>query len=337
MTSLETPADTCARLRSILEAALDPLVPRGARTVLAGSGLSNAGDCVIAEATRAWLAGRDASPRLEVGRRTYRRRDVERALGADGVLLLAGGGTIGDVWPSQEAFRVRLLTDLRERAIVQLPQTVRWRDPASAGPSREAYGAAKKLTLLVRDRPSADAARDLLGVGATLVPDMAFLSPPPPPPPVVRDLLVLLRRDQEATGHVPPTGAVDWPDNDDRGRARRRRRLVASLRWTLGVGAGRRAEIVRIERELGAERVAAARALVGSARVVVTDRLHAGIVALLLGRPLVLLPDRYGKVADHHAAWTSSCAAIRLAPDVTSARTMAAEWLAQRPARLPTP
>src|SRR5262249_34826659 len=97
--------------------------------------------------------------------------------------------------------------------------------------------------------------------------------------------------------------------------------------------AARLAEIARLEREMTDARAAAAAALVADARVVVTDRLHGGVLALPLGREVVLLPDRPGKVARHPAARATPCAHGRTAPALATARAVAAEILSAQRAR----
>jgi pyruvyl transferase EpsO len=45
-------------------------------------------------------------------------------------------------------------------------------------------------------------------------------------------------------------------------------------------------------------------ALVGSGKVVMTDRLHGHLLALLLGRDNVLLDNSYGKLRSFYETWT---------------------------------
>jgi pyruvyl transferase EpsO len=70
-------------------------------------------------------------------------------------------------------------------------------------------------------------------------------------------------------------------------------------------------------------RLGRAVALLSGADVVVTDRLHGHVLALLLGIPHVLLDDRTGKVHALHATWTRDVAGVRAARDPAEALLLA--------------
>ena len=53
--------------------------------------------------------------------------------------------------------------------------------------------------------------------------------------------------------------------------------------------------------------------LLSSGRVVITDRLHAHLLSLLLGIPHAVLDNSYGKVGAYMDAWTSGSPLVRRA------------------------
>jgi pyruvyl transferase EpsO len=59
--------------------------------------------------------------------------------------------------------------------------------------------------------------------------------------------------------------------------------------------------------------------------VVITDRLHAHILSLLLGIPNIILDNSYGKVRDFHETWTSGSDIVTMATSPEHARSLAAE------------
>jgi len=69
-----------------------------------------------------------------------------------GVLFLHGGGNLGDIWPHHQQFRERMVAQVRDRRIVQLPQSIHFRDPARLTPFAEAVAAHPDFHLYVRDR-----------------------------------------------------------------------------------------------------------------------------------------------------------------------------------------
>ena len=329
--------DLHPRLAATLRGTLDALVPAASPALLVGSGITNVGDATIALATRRWLAAR-GTPVLEMDRRTYDARAAARFLGADGTVLLAGGGTIGDVWPSQAALRRRALADLRGHRTVQLPQTVHFSSTAAMDAAREPYAAHPRLTLLLRDAASVEAVRARWGLDATLAPDMAFLLGDLAAAPPTHDVVWLLRTDQESTrvtpertlGPSPEPTAVDWPAPRAIRRRRLRRFTAKSLALLGGPAPRRRAAIARWDAQEVADRFEVGCALLASARVVATDRLHGSLLAMLLGRPVVALPDRHGKLRAFHRVWTADCADVVWCETIDEARAAVAARLAAR-------
>lgn len=333
--TVPTASATCARLAALVERALDPLVPRGVPTLLVGSGITNVGDAAIAVATHRYLRARGTSV-LGMDRRTYDPALATRFLGRDGTLLLAGGGTIGDVWPSQAALRRRVLTDLPDVRTVQLPQTVHFTTPAAMDAAAPDDRAARRLTVLVRDDESLASVRARWGIEALLVPDMAFLLGSAAAPPPTQDVVWLLRSDQESTrvtpqrtlGPSPVATSVDWPPPGASRRRRLRRWLAKSLGVLGGAAPRRRAAIARWDDAEATDRLEAGLALIATGRVVATDRLHGTIFGMLLGRPVVALPDRHGKLRSFHRTWTRDGADVTWCETVDEARAAVAARLA---------
>jgi len=55
--------------------------------------------------------------------------------------------------------------------------------------------------------------------------------------------------------------------------------------------------------------------LLGSARFIITDRLHGHIMSTIIGTPHVLMDSMLGKNLAFHDTWTSHCECTRVAPD----------------------
>lgn len=231
-------------------------------------------------------------------------------------LLLHVGGNFGDLYPRHQRFREAVIARYRDRRIVVLPQSIHFQDEANAAPIAAAIAAHPDVTLMVRDHASEAFASRRFDCRVMLVPDMAFMigAIEPPIMPDVH-LFALLRRDQERVlpdakglAGLPFTHiAADWPaEQRTRGIAGR---LPRALRARLPAAwQGWHPESPAAFEALARRRVDTGLRLLVRGRRVLTDRLHAHILSLLLGKPHIVLDNSYGKIARFAAAWTGEAA-----------------------------
>lgn len=226
---------------------------------------------------------------------------LARTIPGDGAIFLHGGGNFGDIWMNHQNFRHAVLERFRGRTIVQLPQSIHYRDPAGIAETARLIAAHGDFILLVRDQPSLELARRHFDCAVMLCPDAAMMleridtgiAPQ-------TDLLVTLRDDAEAVQdqmhdwlreHYP---VADWVNVDV---------------WTLPVRAvwklvrslpdNRLGMIWReaMYRHQAQKRVMAGARQLAHGRRIVTDRLHMHILSSLIRRPHVVLDNSYGKIA----------------------------------------
>jgi exopolysaccharide biosynthesis predicted pyruvyltransferase EpsI len=295
---------------------------------------SNVGDSALWLGARRLLQGAGLRQAYVCDYWTYRPEHLARA--GDALIVINGGGNLGDLYAKHQALREEVLERFPDRPVVQLPQTINFTDPARLDRARRIFDGHRALTLLVRDEASLDRARRWFQAPAELAPDTAFalageLARPAPD----RDVLWLLRRDRESslTPDALPADAADWRAEDVNGPAigatHRLVELLAPLaRRTAAAGAvvGR-----AFDERAGAQLRAGVR-LLARGEVVVTDRLHAHILCLLVGIPHVLLDDRNSKVRTFHDAWTRGAGVVRVV-DTLDAAAAAAEELRDASAR----
>ena len=265
----------------------------------------NAGDSLIYLGERTYLRELETPIRYQTSAGRYRAADLA-ALHPDGPILLHGGGNFGDRWALFQHFRERVIADFPDRRIIQLPQSIEM-SRESAARVRAAYLAHPDLTVLLRDTRSLRLATELLpGVTVAHCPDLAFGHRTTRRGRPRVDILEVRRRDSESTGErlLSHTGrwsheTVDWSYSP-----------IEKLAWNLAKAPGsvaRRvpATLPRFYRAfVDPGYGVAARTLVRSAertllrgRIVVTDRLHAAVLATLLGRPVVARDNANGKLA----------------------------------------
>ena len=325
------------RLSEQIRATLDPIVRGRSHCVLIDfPNHSNVGDNAIWLGEIAWLAEAGIRVEYRCDVNSYSRAAVAQSLADDGVIFIHGGGNLGDLWRRHQRLRETVIRDFPDRPVVQLPQTMLFRDRDRLAQARTVFNAHPNLTLLARDRASLDFARNEFRATSILCPDMAFrlgrLARPRSPE---ADIFWLRRADIEAAqnAEAPADAGVivsDWIDDSrpllDRARAALRplpARLLTrypSRRRTLR-------RLIDVSYDWQAQsRVRFGCRLLASGRVVISDRLHAHVLCLLLGIPHVLLDNNYGKLRRFCDTWnTLSSPLVRWAESPANALAKAHE------------
>ena len=241
---------------------------------------------------------------------------MARRLGPDGVIVINGGGNLGDVWQRHQQLRELVIKDFPTHAIVQLPQTVHFVEAEALAQARAIFDAHPRLTVLVRDEPSLELARNTFRCTTLLCPDAAFyLGPLARPRTPHSDIMWLRREDREAVlefdAHAERGIVVgDWLEADESS--------VQRLRgWIEPMVARAPAALAFAEPIVGTlydtqaqDRLEAGCLLLAQGEVVITDRLHAHILCLLMEIPQVLLDNSYGKVKRFHDCWTAAVESV---------------------------
>jgi exopolysaccharide biosynthesis predicted pyruvyltransferase EpsI len=232
----------------------------------------------------------------------YREDDLRRQC-PSGVVFIHGGGNLGDIWPQHQRFREAVIAQLTDRTVIQLPQSIKFRDAANIAAFAAVVAAHPAFKLYVRDVPSRDFALTKLGCAAELVPDSAFGLGLQRARRSKTAVFVLARQDHEAQAldwspltQMPGVVLDDWLRDD------RAFRLIGRVRRKLQAmfGTSRAA----LYNWLATARVERGLAMLASGDMVVTDRLHGHILSTLLDRPQITLDNDYGKIAGYAASWT---------------------------------
>jgi pyruvyl transferase EpsO len=306
-----------ARLADAVDTCLAGAVPDGPVALVDFPDHSNVGDSAIWLGETDWLAARGRTAGYSAGLSDVRADDLAAKV-PEGPILIHGGGNFGTVWPKHEELRLHLLERFRGRPVVQLPQSIHYADPASRDRMARAIAAHGRFTLLVRDAPSLALANAHFDCDVRLCPDAALFLGRQPRGRARVDVFALMRTDHERaiTARAGVGVAIaDWLDEPGRSRALIRARIkLARLgardpqarRWT------RQALLARWRLRRGLR-------LLSTGKAVVTDRLHAHILSLLLDIPHVVLDNSYGKVGGFVDAWTADYRGLQRATDFQDA------------------
>lgn len=308
---------------------VDGILPAGPLALVDFPDHSNVGDSAIWLGEMAYLRARGRLPVYHSALGNHDDDAMRAGLG-DGTILIHGGGNFGTLWPKHEAFRLHLLRTHRGCPIVQMPESIHYADDAGIAEMAEAIRAHGNFTLLVRDARSFAFAKKHFDCSVALCPDAALMLGRQERTTPVARVFALLRTDHERApgGDGPfPDGVIadDWLEED----ASERQRIRLSLR--LRRIFTRDAQAMRLARQqrLAEWRLTRGLAMLSQGEVVVTDRLHAHILSVLLDIPHVLLDNSYGKVRGFAEQWTGPYAGLSHATSREEAIDMALEQTRQ--------
>ncbi|GEL94448.1 polysaccharide pyruvyl transferase family protein [Cellulomonas composti] len=294
--------------------------------------LRNVGDSMIWAGQRAYVRELGLDVVHTAGIASYDAAALRRKLPPDGVILLRGGGNFGDIWRGHQRHREQVSRDFRDRRIVQLSQSVWFGAPKAAANADRILGNHPDFTLLVRDLDSQQrAAEQVPSVRTVHCPDMALGWTPR-----VRragagtaPVLVLARRDHEGVSGLADRAAglggaevLDW--TSDRLDSPRRRLAataprVAARHPALGAGRIGRSLVARGLVGVNEANLRSAERLFAGRRLVVVDRLHAHVLAALLGIDHVVLDNSYGKIGAVVREYTGAFSTTTYTHDVDEA------------------
>lgn len=321
-----------ASIRTALDTVLAPLVPKGPPVAMVGfPNHPNVGDAAIWAGETTWLRRQGHTVSYACDLHGYTRASLAGAIGAEGTILLHGGGNFGDVWPDHQVLRERVVGDFPTHRIVSLPQTMQFSDDAALERARARFNGHPNINFLLRDRGSLQNAKEAFTGPSQLCPDLAFALGPfirVQTPDVPRLWLSRTDSERRAKRLTPPTAKddflADWLSDDhvsERPRAKAlKRRAEAKGREIVRRPASTLPALrARICDVLASGRVQYGRRLLSRGEVVITDRLHAHILCVLSDIPHVIVETGYGKIRDFHATWTSELTFVHVAEDSISA------------------
>lgn len=277
---------------------------------------SNVGDSAIWLGELSYLKAQGIEVVYECSARSYSEDSLLQAIG-EGTILLHGGGNLGSIWPNYHSIVLDFISRHHDNRIVVLPQTIHFEDADLLAATKNTVAEHGNVTILVRDAASLKTARNELGSSAFLCPDLAlWLAPSPGAHPTV-DVLYIRRRDRESSHLEPselPPGVMmtDWIGLESLLLRRRtsmsalyrlNRRLSGHLRRADRYEPGLEHLARTVRNSLARQRLNLGLDLLRSGRVIVTDRLHAYLLSLLLGKQGVILDNSYGKIRFFYETW----------------------------------
>jgi exopolysaccharide biosynthesis predicted pyruvyltransferase EpsI len=221
------------------------------------------------------------------------------------VICLQGGGNFGDLYRVEVEMKLRMITAFLTHRIVLFPQSIYYRNITQMQEDILILGKHKDLHLAVRSNDSYTLIEDYFSSyhGKYLMPDMAFmLGALKPMCQPMYDVIFLRRTDQESIlkhtwGYDIIQGLIDAELS------------YQVLDWANIYNSTNRPK----DNRLPLQALETANYQLSQGRIIVTDRLHAAVLAVLIDRPVVCLDNIYGKIRSVTAVLdrSSSCRSVR--------------------------
>jgi len=288
------------RLQQGIEETLDPLIGKATSVIYLNVPFhTNIGDALIWLGTQAYLKRKGIRIEYLASHVNASLRAVRRC--GSRLILLHGGGNFGDLWPHPHALAERVVANFSHHRIILLAQSAHFQSVDRLQQAEAIFASHPDLHLCLREEASlAYCQRHFSKTPSYLCPDMAwYLGEQKVPRASQKPLLILSRQDREkrieelATAF--PADRCDWVG------ALMRRCLVAGIDHTLcRIGPFRRWVYDVHAEQSRADGVQ----LLARYQTLVTDRLHAHILAALMGKQHIVFDNSYGKIRNTYDTWT---------------------------------
>lgn len=222
--------------------------------------------------------------------------DLLGAAVGSGTILLHGGGNFGDLYPAHNQLRSTIVRRFPNNTIVLMPQSVVYRDERLAAADAAVFASHRSLTLLARTAESLEKlGTHFNATPRALSPDAAFMLGPvlPDCEPTV-DIAFLLRSDIERR-------MEEHNKTDAVLQSLQARNVTYTVDDWLGWQQYAHVTHETLDQALASLKLHVANRILCRGRVVVSDRMHAMILALLMGRPFVGFDNNNRKLSSYRA------------------------------------
>lgn len=271
----------------------------------------NLGDVALTRAALAFCAEhlRGHHPYVIDAHQTLRLlRGAARHIGPDDVVIVTGGGNLGNRYRRLEELRCEVVRAFPNQRIIAFPQSCEWSDDGRGREARayshRTYATHLHLTLFARDRESLERMRaDFPSCHVELAPDTALWLQPAQTIANGPPLLCLRKDGESALGShrdqlVKNLRAV-WPDLDS---------VDTTAQGDADLNQQLDALLTRFSQ----------------ARLIITDRLHGLVFARMHGRPCIAIEGANRKLRALVETWFPAAPDIRVLRHPSAAEVLAA-------------
>lgn len=272
----------------------------------------NIGDTLIWQGTLDFLSKKEYKM-LDYG--SFSTANLKKLKDKKTIILLHGGGNLGDIYSSHQNFRKKIITKYRDNKIIILPQTIHFKDKRKEREDLTLFASHRDLYVCVRDHASYKLACEYMAKDKVLLlPDMAFCMKPEIFPKQISTgkKLLMSRIDVEAIevdGDIRNKVDIksDWPTFENSPIYYNFLRLLMAVNRKV-FGDNRQTFLIKcinyyamfyVRKKLLSTGIE----FINQFDLIYTTRLHGCILSLLLNKKIFLLDNSYGKNRAYYDAW----------------------------------
>lgn len=315
---------------------------------------SNIGDYVIWLATVFYLKDISHTNVDYISRfYDFDRAKMKRKIG-DSPIIFPGGGNLGDIWNDTHEFKEKIITEYRDRPIIIGPQSVFFSLPENLEKTAKIFNNHPDLTIFIRDNYSYEiACKNFDNCRVIKCPDMVFYLANTPA--IINNyqycpeapILYLCRWDKELNPKFRPENlgianlkVGDWVSTQLAYKSKDgpwlwrlpaiatlyreiwQKRLSSPQKWLAKPKYLEEPWVEKLhnvdqpkQHYLAWEMMRQGFEQLSQGSIIITNRLHGHIMAVLLGIPNILLPNSYHKNEALYQEWTFQIPYARLVTD----------------------
>lgn len=216
-------------------------------------------------------------------------------------VVIHGGGNFGGLYPVVEKHRYAMAQKLDFRSIlIQAPQSVHFVNSTAQLNFESLLASRPNFRMAVRDTLSASKVYESMP-DHIVSPDAVHLIGKIEAPEPIRNVVTLARTDGEsANSRNAPNGAVDWLN--DHPRTRRQTLLRWKYRYLGKVGDWLNPSPEQWK-EISESRLRRGVQILSEGETIVTDRLHAMLIGLQMGRRVIAVDNNNRKLTSYADTW----------------------------------
>lgn len=305
-----------ANLQTQARNILNTIIPNNAHIILVDyPHHPNVGDSLIWLGEIAYLKSKGLKPSYVCDYKNYNPNAIRKILNKNSIILIHGGGNFGDIWEHLHNFKLQVLQDFPLIKVIQMPQSIYFENNQNVVKTADAIKKHGNFTLLVRSHESLAIAQKNFESNNMLCPDMAFFIGPITAKKLpVFDCFVLSRTDAEKSIKLDIRTAQlseshtsqldDWLAVSNTEYQISRLETHHLFRKWFEVIDPNNHILLMMWTMLSKARLKRGVSLLSQGSVVITDRLHAHILSILINKPHVIIDNSYGKLGDFYRCWT---------------------------------